>query len=280
MTGSPQPDGAYMPDLILQANHLVKSYTQRTGALGFSNHTIQALDDVSLQLKRGTTLAVVGESGSGKSTLARGILRLLPLDSGEVIFNGVDFLSLDKSALRKARRDIQMIFQDPFASLNPRMRIGDIIGEGLVIHRIGNANEQRQMVIEMLEKVGLQAEDAKKYPHQFSGGQRQRIGIARALILQPKLVICDEPVSALDVSVQAQILLLLKQLQQEMGLSYLFITHDLRVVRHIANEVLVMQKGKVIEQGSVENIYNAPQQNYTQQLLSAIPGHGLRAVTA
>jgi ABC-type microcin C transport system duplicated ATPase subunit YejF len=269
-----------MPDLILQANHLVKSYTQRTGALGLANHTIQALDDVSLQLKRGTTLAVVGESGSGKSTLARGILRLLPLDSGEVIFNGVDFLSLDKSALRKARRDIQMIFQDPFASLNPRMRVGDIIGEGLVIHRIGNANEQRQMVIEMLEKVGLHAEDAKKYPHQFSGGQRQRIGIARALILQPKLVICDEPVSALDVSVQAQILLLLKQLQQEMGLSYLFITHDLRVVRHIANEVLVMQKGKVIEQGSVENIYNAPQQNYTQQLLSAIPGHGLRAVTA
>ncbi|WP_082504764.1 MULTISPECIES: ATP-binding cassette domain-containing protein [unclassified Methylophilus] len=269
-----------MSDFILQAHHLVKTYTQRTGALGLGNHSIRALDDVSLQLKRGTTLAIVGESGSGKSTLARGILRLLPLDSGQVVFDGVDFLALDKSALRVARRDIQMIFQDPFASLNPRMRIGDIIGEGLVIHRIGNASQQRDEVINMLEKVGLKAEDAQKYPHQFSGGQRQRIGIARALILQPKLVVCDEPVSALDVSVQAQILLLLKQLQQEMGLSYLFITHDLRVVRHIADEVLVMQKGKVIEQGSVENIYNAPQQIYTQQLLSAIPGQGLRAATA
>ncbi|MGP1718385.1 MAG: ATP-binding cassette domain-containing protein [Methylophilus sp.] len=269
-----------MSDLILQAHHLTKFYTQRTGALGLGNHTIRALDDVSLQLKRGTTLAIVGESGSGKSTLARGILRLLPLDSGEVEFDGVNFLALDKSALRSARRDIQMIFQDPFASLNPRMRVGDIIGEGLVIHDIGNARQQKDRVSQMLEKVGLVAEDAQKYPHQFSGGQRQRIGIARALILEPKLVVCDEPVSALDVSVQAQILLLLKQLQQEMGLSYLFITHDLRVVRHIADEVLVMQKGKVIEQGSVENIYNAPQQIYTQQLLSAIPGHGLRTATA
>ncbi|HSH87397.1 MAG TPA: ATP-binding cassette domain-containing protein [Methylophilus sp.] len=269
-----------MSDLILQAHHLVKTYTHRTGVLGLGNHSIRALDDVSLQLKRGTTLAIVGESGSGKSTLARGVLRLLPLDSGQVVFDGVDFLALGKSALRIARRDIQMIFQDPFASLNPRMRIGDIIGEGLIIHRIGNASQQRDEVIKMLEKVGLKAEDAQKYPHQFSGGQRQRIGIARALILQPKLVVCDEPVSALDVSVQAQILLLLKQLQHEMGLSYLFITHDLRVVRHIADEVLVMQKGKVIEQGSVENIYNAPQQIYTQQLLSAIPGQGLRVATA
>jgi ABC-type microcin C transport system duplicated ATPase subunit YejF len=265
-----------MTDMILQARHLTKTYIQRTGALGLGKQTIPALDDVSLQLKRGTTLAVVGESGSGKSTLARGILRLLALDSGEVEFDGRDFLALDKSALRSARRDIQMIFQDPFASLNPRMRVGDIIGEGLVIHGMGNASQQKDSVRQMLEKVGLLAEDAQKYPHQFSGGQRQRIGIARALILQPKLVVCDEPVSALDVSVQAQILLLLKQLQKEMGLSYLFITHDLRVVRHIADEVLVMQKGKVIEQGSVENIYNAPDQIYTQQLLSAIPGHGLR----
>jgi ABC-type microcin C transport system duplicated ATPase subunit YejF len=265
-----------MTEMILQARHLTKTYIQRTGALGLGKQTIPALDDVSLQLKRGTTLAVVGESGSGKSTLARGILRLLALDSGEVEFDGRDFLALDKSALRSARRDIQMIFQDPFASLNPRMRVGDIIAEGLVIHGMGNASQQKDSVRQMLEKVGLLAEDAQKYPHQFSGGQRQRIGIARALILQPKLVVCDEPVSALDVSVQAQILLLLKQLQKEMGLSYLFITHDLRVVRHIADEVLVMQKGKVIEQGSVENIYNAPDQIYTQQLLSAIPGHGLR----
>jgi len=269
-----------MSDMLLQARHLNKTYRQRSGALGLNTSSIHALDDVSLQLKQGTTLAVVGESGSGKSTLARGLLRLLPLDSGEVIFDGKDFLALDKAALRVARRHIQMVFQDPFASLNPRMRVGDIIAEGLVIHRIGTAQQQHEKVVQMLEKVGLHADDARKYPHQFSGGQRQRIGIARALILQPKLLICDEPVSALDVSVQAQILLLLKQLQQEMGLSYLFITHDLRVVRHIADDVLVMQKGKVIEQGSVETIYNAPQQKYTQQLLSAIPGHGLRAITA
>lgn len=269
-----------MSDILLQARHLNKTYRQRIGALGLKSQSIQALDDVSLQLKRGSTLAVVGESGSGKSTLARGILRLLELDSGEVIFDGQDFLALDKSSLRNARRHMQMVFQDPFASLNPRMRVGEIIAEGLVIHQIGNARQQQDMVIQMLKKVGLQADDMHKYPHQFSGGQRQRIGIARALILQPKLVVCDEPVSALDVSVQAQILLLLKQLQLEMGLSYLFITHDLRVVRHIADEVMVMQKGKVIEQGSVETIYNAPQQKYTQQLLSAIPGHGLRAVAA
>lgn len=269
-----------MSDILLQASHLNKTYRQRTGTLGLNSHIIRALDDVSLQLKRGSTLAVVGESGSGKSTLARAILRLLPLDSGEVIFDGQDFLALDKSALRNARRHMQMVFQDPFASLNPRMCVGEIIAEGLVIHQVGNARLQQDMVVQMLEKVGLLPDDMRKYPHQFSGGQRQRIGIARALILQPKLVICDEPVSALDVSVQAQILLLLKQLQQEMGLSYLFITHDLRVVRHIADEVMVMQKGKVIEQGSVETIYNAPQQKYTRQLLSAIPGHGLRAVAA
>ena len=269
-----------MTELVLDARHLSKTYRQRTGTLGLQTRTIHALDDVSLQLQRGKTLAVVGESGSGKSTLARGILRLLSLDSGEVLFDGQDFLALDASRLRAARRYIQMVFQDPFASLNPRMRVGEIIAEGLVIHGLGTRAEQHARVIQMLAKVGLRAEDALKYPHQFSGGQRQRIGIARALILQPKLLICDEPVSALDVSVQAQILLLLKQLQQEMGLSYLFITHDLRVVRHIADDVMVMQKGKVIEQGSVETIYNAPQQIYTQQLLSAIPGHGKRAKSA
>lgn len=269
-----------MSDILLQASHLTKTYRQQTGRLGLNTTYIHALDDVSLQLKRGTTLAVVGESGSGKSTLARCLLRLLSLDSGEIMFDGRDFLALDKAALRAARRDIQMVFQDPFASLNPRMRVGEIISEGLRIHQIGSAREQQAKVIQMLEKVGLKTADIHKYPHQFSGGQRQRIGIARALILQPKLVICDEPVSALDVSVQAQILLLLKQLQQEMGLSYLFITHDLRVVRHIADEMLVMQKGKVIEQGSVETIYNAPQQKYTQQLLNAIPGQRVRAVAA
>lgn len=269
-----------MSNFLLQARGLNKTYHQRTGALGLNTQTIHALDDVSLAIKQGTTLAVVGESGSGKSTLARGLMRLLTLDSGEILFNGQDLLTLDKASLRATRRQMQMVFQDPFASLNPRMRVGEIVAEGLVIHKVGNKREQDDMVVQMLEKVGLTTNDMHKYPHQFSGGQRQRIGIARALILKPKLVVCDEPVSALDVSVQAQILLLLKQLQQEMGLSYLFITHDLRVVRHVADEVLVMQKGKVIEQGSVETIYNAPQQKYTQQLLSAIPGHGLRAVAA
>jgi len=261
-----------MSNILLTANHLTKTYTQRSGRFGFGTQQVKALDDVSVTIKAGTTLAVVGESGSGKSTLARCLLQLHPYDQGEVLFQGQDLAKLDKPALRNVRQHLQMVFQDPFASLNPRLRVGEIIQEGLVIHRIGNANSQREQVIQMLERVGLTADDAKKYPHQFSGGQRQRIGIARALVLRPKLVVCDEPVSALDVSVQAQILLLLKDLQQEMGLSYLFITHDLRVVRHIANDMIVMQKGKVVEQGSVTDIYQAPQGLYTQQLLLAIPG--------
>lgn len=258
--------------VILQANHLVKTYTQSSGRFGFGSAQIKALDDVSLSLKAGSTLAVVGESGSGKSTLARCLLQLHPFDSGEVLFEGKDLAKLDSSALRSMRKNLQMVFQDPFASLNPRMRVGEIIGEGLLIHGLGSASEQKSKVQQMLERVGLSASDALKYPHQFSGGQRQRIGIARALVLQPKVVVCDEPVSALDVSVQAQILLLLKELQREMQLSYIFISHDLRVVRHIADEMVVMHKGKIVEQGNVLDIYNAPQQAYTQQLLSAIPG--------
>ncbi len=260
------------PPVILQANHLVKTYTQSSGRFGFGSAQIKALDDVSLSLKAGSTLAVVGESGSGKSTLARCLLQLHPFDSGEVLFEGKDLAKLDASSLRSMRKNLQMVFQDPFASLNPRMRVGEIVGEGLLIHGLGNVSEQKNKVHQMLERVGLSASDALKYPHQFSGGQRQRIGIARALVLQPKVVVCDEPVSALDVSVQAQILLLLKELQREMQLSYIFISHDLRVVRHIADEMVVMHKGKIVEQGKVVDIYNAPQQAYTQQLLSAIPG--------
>ena len=258
--------------VILQANHLVKTYTQSSGRFGFGSTQIRALDDVSLSLKAGSTLAVVGESGSGKSTLARCLLQLHPFDSGEVLFEGKDLAKLDASSLRNMRKNLQMVFQDPFASLNPRMRVGEIVGEGLLIHCLGSASEQKNKVQQMLERVGLSGSDALKYPHQFSGGQRQRIGIARALVLQPKVVVCDEPVSALDVSVQAQILLLLKELQREMQLSYIFISHDLRVVRHIADEMVVMHKGKIVEQGNVVDIYNAPQQAYTQQLLSAIPG--------
>ena len=261
-----------MSEILLEARGLVKTYQQRSGRFGFGTTEIKALDNVSVSLKQGSTLAVVGESGSGKSTLARCLLQLQPYDNGEVIFQGQSLAQLDKDSLRSVRKNLQMVFQDPFASLNPRMRVGDIVGEGLLIHNIGNADSRKVQVNQMLERVGLTATDAQKFPHQFSGGQRQRIGIARALVLQPKVVICDEPVSALDVSVQAQILLLLKSLQQEMGLSYIFISHDLRVVRHIANDMVVMHKGKIVEQGAVESIYQYPQQSYTQQLLQAIPG--------
>jgi oligopeptide transport system ATP-binding protein len=259
-------------NIILTANNLVKTYIQRSGRFGFGTSQIKALDDVSVQLRAGSTLAVVGESGSGKSTLARCLLQLQPFDSGEVIFDGVDLAKLDKDTLRIKRKNLQMVFQDPFASLNPRMKVGEIVGEGLLIHKLGSAAEQKEKTMQMLKRVGLQASDAEKYPHQFSGGQRQRIGIARALVLQPKVVVCDEPVSALDVSVQAQILLLLKELQHEMALSYIFISHDLRVVRHIADDIVVMNKGKIVEHGKVDEVYRSPKQEYTQHLLSAIPG--------
>ncbi|MBA3696130.1 MAG: ABC transporter ATP-binding protein [Methylotenera sp.] len=257
---------------ILVANNLVKTYHQRSGKLGFGSTLVKALDNVSVSLREGTTLAIVGESGSGKSTLARCLLQLQPLDSGEVLFAGQDLSKIKGAALRAMRKNLQMVFQDPFASLNPRMRVGEIVGEGLLIHGLGSSAEQQQRVIAMLKRVGLTEADMQKYPHEFSGGQRQRIGIARALVLQPKVVVCDEPVSALDVSIQAQILLLLKELQQEMALSYMFISHDLRVVRHIADDIVVMNKGKVVEAGAVVDIYQKPQHEYTQNLLAAIPG--------
>jgi peptide/nickel transport system ATP-binding protein/oligopeptide transport system ATP-binding protein len=267
-----------MTDILLQAKHLVKTYSQRSGKFGFATTQVRALDDVSIELKAGKTLAVVGESGSGKSTLARCLLQLQALDSGEVLFAGQDLAKLDSAALRQVRKNLQMVFQDPFASLNPRMRVGEIVAEGLLIHGLGNAAEQQAKVIAMLKRVGLSESDMQKYPHEFSGGQRQRIGIARALVLSPKVVVCDEPVSALDVSIQAQILLLLKDLQAEMALSYLFISHDLRVVRHIADDIVVMHQGKVVEQGQIEAVYQRPQHPYTQNLLAAIPGK--RALSA
>ncbi|HSI43399.1 MAG TPA: ATP-binding cassette domain-containing protein [Methylotenera sp.] len=262
-----------MSAVILAANHLVKTYHQRSGKFGFGTTLVRALDDVSVSLREGTTLAIVGESGSGKSTLARCLLQLQPLDSGEVLFQGLDLSKIKGAELRAMRKNLQMVFQDPFASLNPRMRVGEIVGEGLLIHGLGSSAEQQQKVIAMLKRVGLTEADMQKYPHEFSGGQRQRIGIARALVLQPKVVVCDEPVSALDVSIQAQILLLLKELQQEMALSYMFISHDLRVVRHIADDIVVMNKGQVVESGAVIDIYQKPQHQYTQNLLAAIPGN-------
>ncbi len=260
-----------MNEIIFSAVNLNKTYKQNDGRFGIRE--IKALENVSLHLRSGSTLAIVGESGSGKSTLARCLLQLLPLDSGVVYFEGKNLIGLDKKELRQIRRYLQMVFQDPFASLNPRLKVGQIVGEGLVIHGLGSASEQQSKVIRMLERVGLEESDMEKYPHEFSGGQRQRIGIARALVLSPKVVVCDEPVSALDVSIQAQILLLLKELQSEMNLSYLFISHDLRVVRHIADEVAVMFQGKIVEQGQVVDIYNNPNNEYTKNLLKAIPGN-------
>lgn len=259
-------------DAVLEARNLNKTYMQSSGFFVKKHKTIQALNNVSLTIKKGQTLAVVGESGSGKSTLARCLLQLQPIDSGSVLFKGKNLATLSAKELRSVRRDIQMVFQDPYASINPRMRIKEIIEEGLMIHELGTTSERDKKVRSMIKKVGLSEADLVKYPHQFSGGQRQRIGIARVLIMEPQIVICDEPVSALDVSIQAQILLLLKELQKEFHLSYLFISHDLRVVRHIADEVVVMHQGKIVEQGTIKKVYEKPKENYTKELLNAIPG--------
>jgi len=259
-------------EMLLEAKGLYKTYTQTSGFFVRRQRTIKALNNVSLSIKKGETLAIVGESGSGKSTLARCLLQLLSLDEGELFFKGKNLKTLNVKDKKDLKRHIQMVFQDPYASLNPRMKIGEILEEGLLIHGLGDKTSRDKKIRDMIKKVGLEVADVNKYPHQFSGGQRQRIGIARALIVEPELVICDEPVSALDVSIQAQILLLLKELQKELGLSYLFISHDLRVVRHVADHIVVMHQGKIVEQGSVKSIYEKPKANYTRELLNAIPG--------
>ena len=259
-------------EMLLEAKGLYKTYMQTSGFFVRKQRIIKALNNVSLSIKKGQTLAVVGESGSGKSSLARCLLQLQAIDQGELFFKGQNMTSLNKLDSKSLKRDIQMVFQDPYASLNPRMKIEEILEEGLVIHELGNKKTRQVKVRDMIKKVGLSVADLNKYPHQFSGGQRQRIGIARALIVEPQLVICDEPVSALDVSIQAQILLLLKDLQKEFNLSYLFISHDLRVVRHMADEIIVMHQGKIVEQGPTKGIYEKPKANYTRELLNAIPG--------
>jgi len=259
-------------EVLLEAKGLYKTYTQTSGFFVRKQRVIKALNNVSLSIKKGETLAIVGESGSGKSTLARCLLQLLSLDQGELFFKGKNLNSLDVEGKKYLKRHIQMVFQDPYASLNPRMKISEILEEGLLIHDLGDKFSRDKKMRDMIKKVGLEVSDLNKYPHQFSGGQRQRIGIARALIVEPELVICDEPVSALDVSIQAQILLLLKDLQKELGLSYLFISHDLRVVRHMADSIAVMHQGKIVEQGSIKGIYEKPKANYTRELLNAIPG--------
>lgn len=227
-----------------------------------------AVDDVSLKIEEGKTLGLVGESGSGKTTLGRLLLRLIEPDSGSIHFDDVDILSLKPRELKKWRQEAQIIFQDPYASLNPRMTAGDIVAEALEIHKIDVTPET---IIQSFEQVGLNPDHTFRYPHEFSGGQRQRIGIARALILNPRLLICDEPITALDVSVQAQIVNLLKDLQLRLGLTYLFISHDLRMVRYIADHVAVMHGGKIVEYGETSQVFSSPQHPYTQSLLAAIP---------
>ncbi|MAR99923.1 MAG: ABC transporter ATP-binding protein [Nitrosomonadales bacterium] len=260
-------------EILLEAKNLSKNYVKTSGFFTRTESVIKALDNISINIKKGITLAVVGESGSGKSTLAKSLIRLIDLDNGLINFQKKNLTILSGEELKKIKKNIQMIFQDPYASLNPRMKILKIMEEPLKIHDLGDNATQYSKIVNMIKKVGLSEDDLTKYPHQFSGGQRQRIGIARALILEPELVICDEPVSALDVSVQAQIVQLLKSLQKEFGLTYLFITHDLRIVRHIANEVIVMKDGKLIEQGKTDIIFNNPKTNYTKELLASIPGN-------
>jgi peptide/nickel transport system ATP-binding protein/oligopeptide transport system ATP-binding protein len=232
---------------------------------------VRAVDGVSFTIKRGETLGVVGESGCGKSTMARCVMRLLDSTGGSIVFDGQDITKLKGSSLMRIRREMMMVFQDPYASLNPRKRVGAIIGEALEVHKIGTAAENKKRVQELLDVVGLNPEHYNRFPHEFSGGQRQRIGVARALAIRPKLVVCDEPVSALDVSVQAQILNLLKRLQREFDLTYMFIAHDLDVVRHISDRVAVMYLGKMVELGRGDELYDHPLHPYTGALLSAIP---------
>lgn len=258
------------PDLLVVDN-LVKYFPVRTGLLQRVNAWVQAVDKVSFSVKKGETLGMVGESGCGKTTIGRTILRLVEPTSGSVSFEGQDILKMNSRQLKPLRRDMQIIFQDPYASLNPRMPIGESVMEGLHIHNIGNPKERWEVAINMLKKVGLEEYHARRYPHEFSGGQRQRIGIARALALNPKFIVCDEPVSALDVSIQSQVLNILKDLQSEFGLTYLFIAHNLSVVEHISDRVAVMYLGKMVELTDRDSLYREPMHPYTQALLSAIP---------
>jgi len=269
-------------DVILRVNHLVKEFPINRGVF-FKKRVgaVQAVTDISFQVKRGETVGLVGESGCGKSTTARSILRLLEPTSGEVWFQGqsadgtvdepVDIASADRHTLRELRRELQIVFQDPYASLNPRMTVASIIAEPMTVHGIGNTAERVERVKHLLEVVGLSPEHTNRYPHEFSGGQRQRIGVARALALKPQFMVLDEPVSALDVSIQAQVLNLMQDLQDEYGLTYLFIAHDLSVVRHISDRVAVMYLGKIVEMTDRDMLYNRPMHPYTHALLSAVP---------
>lgn len=257
-------------EILLEVKNL-KKYFEVSGGFFGGKQYVKAVDDVSFVIRRGETLGLVGESGCGKSTTGRTIIRLYDVTEGEVHFEGVDLAKLPEKELRAYRKKIQMIFQDPYASLNSRMTVGDIIGEPMDIHGIASGDERQQRIYDLLERVGMSKEHASRYPHEFSGGQRQRIGIARALAVNPDFIICDEPISALDVSIQAQVVNMLEDLQKELGLTYLFIAHDLSMVKHISDRIGVMYLGKLVELADADELYNNPNHPYSQALLSAIP---------
>jgi len=256
---------------LLEVRNLKKYFPLGSGWFSRKMGEIKAVDGVSLAIEEGETLGLVGESGCGKSTLGRGILRLIEPTDGEVLFQGKDLLRLSPGEMRELRKEMQIIFQDPYSSLNPRMRVGDIIGEGLEIHQLVRGISKTDQVMELLRRVGLREEHYDRYPHEFSGGQRQRIGIARALSVSPKFIVADEPVSSLDVSIQAQIINLLEELQETMNLTYLFISHDLRMVEQVSHRVAIMYLGKIVEVARSETIYNNSKHPYTRALLSAVP---------
>lgn len=257
---------------LLEVGELKTYFPIKSGLLQRTNGYVKAVDGITFSLNEGDTLGLVGESGCGKSTTGRSILRLIEPTSGSIKYNGSEVTTMDKGTLRKLRKDMQIVFQDPYASLNPRIQIGSIIEEALSTHNIGqNAKERKEMVMDLLEKVGLNRTAYERYPHEFSGGQRQRIGIARAIAVNPKVIIADEPVSALDVSIQAQILNLFQDLQEQMGLTYIFIAHDLSVVKHISDKIGVMYLGRMVEFASKDDLFSNPSHPYTQALMSAVP---------